>query len=104
MKKTGALLQANDLAITPVRDAQGLITSGVVIGDVTLQNQGSLLVAQPGSFKLFPSVGIGIDDMILDNDDTRWRQIIRQQYQADGLTIQVLDIKNGKINVSASYR
>ena len=57
-----------DLKIQPVRDAQGLIVSGVVIGDTLQQNKAFILLAQPNDFKANPTLGVGIEDILLDSD------------------------------------
>jgi hypothetical protein len=97
--------ETGDLLIKPQCDAAGKITSGMVIGtNIIAQNQYFILVAQPGEFKEAPQVGIGINNIVLDNDIQLWRAKIRQQFENDGMIISKLDIKNNELIVDAEYK
>jgi len=103
-KNIGILLNPEtlDLLIKPQRDAQGKITQGLVVGDITAQNQAMILQAYPGEFKENPEIGVGIDDIVLDNDLLAWRSKIRKQIENEGQTINTFDVKqttNGKFEI-----
>jgi len=53
-----------DLQVQVKRDANGLITSGLVIGNTDYQNMNLIIQAQKGEFKEFPTLGFGIDNYL----------------------------------------
>ena len=61
---TGILLdENNDLQIKTIRE-NGIITSGLVIGNNDYQCVKSVIEAQKGEFKEVPTVGFGIDNYL----------------------------------------
>ena len=61
----GILLDENfELVITPVRDANGLITSGIQVGNVDYQRVKLIISAQKGEFKEYPTLGFGIESYL----------------------------------------
>ncbi len=61
MKHKGILLTDDfDLAIQPVRDAQGKIVSGLVVGDTIDQNAIMILKLHQGNLKADPLIGVGL--------------------------------------------
>lgn len=103
-KSIGILLDANgDLYIRPVRDENGLIVQGIQIGDVTNQNMDMILRMQPGELKEHPTVGVGIDNMLLDKDYLEYKHKIRQQLADDGMEVNHLEINGKNIEINAKY-
>ena len=93
-----------DLKIDPIRDADGKIVSGVVIGDTLQQNKAFLLLAHPNDFKANPTLGVGIEDAVLDSELLEIRHKIREQFAKDGLKITNLDLYNlQEVNIECSY-
>lgn len=92
---------------TPVvqvrRDANGKIVGGLVVGDILYQNQAIILSMQPGELKEFPEVGVGISDMLLDNNPLYWRGRIREQLEIDGQTVESIKITTKGIEIKARY-
>ena len=109
MKDTGiqfvaGTLQELDLKIEVVRGSDGLITQGLVIGDTMNQNQALILIANPGEFKFNPTIGVAIDELLLDNDYLRFRHRIREHFEKDGLKIKSIQLSDGKpLLIDASY-
>lgn len=105
MKGTGILL--NDtyaLQIVPKRDASGRITQGLQIGNTLYQNQALILLFHPGEIKLSPLVGVGIEDMLNDQDYLPWRRKIRQQMELDGQQVKDVSFSSDhKLNIDAGY-
>ena len=60
----GIVLENDDLKINVVRDSNGLITSGVVIDDITFQRCDLIIKAQKGEFKEHPTLGFGIESYL----------------------------------------
>jgi len=103
----GILLdEAGDLQITVKRDSEGKIVSGLVIGDSSLQNQYVILAAQKGEFKEYPTLGVGISDMLGDDDVLEWKKRIREEFAKDELGINSidLDLQSGRLNIDAKYK
>jgi hypothetical protein len=77
----------------------------MVVGDVSLQNQYMILVAQKGEFKEHPTLGVGISDMLGDDDVLEWKKQIREEFAKDDLRVGKidLDLQTGKIEIDAKY-
>ena len=77
----------------------------MVVGDATLQNQYFLLVAHKGEFKEYPTLGVGISDMVGDEDELEWKKRIREEFKKDDLKVRTidLDLQTGKIEIEAQY-
>lgn len=89
--------------IDVVKDADGKIVQGLVVGDVTAQNQALILRIYKGELKENPSIGCGIEDMLLDSDPLYWRTEIREQLEMDGQTVNSIEIGNDSITIDANY-
>jgi hypothetical protein len=93
-----------DLKIDPIRDVDGKIVSGVVIGNTLQQNKAFILLAQPNDFKANPTLGVGIEDLLLSSDLLEYRHKIRSHFAIDGLVISNLDLYSlDKIKIEAHY-
>lgn len=63
--RKGILLTENfDIDIRPVRDANGLILSGVVVGDSVDQDAVLIITSQNGDIKEDPLLGVGLTKFI----------------------------------------
>lgn len=83
-----------------------LITDGdLVIGESTRQHQGLLLLTEPGQIEQHPTAGVGITTWLLNDeaDVTHLRHVITQQFGADGLKINKLDLRLPNIHIDANY-
>lgn len=107
VKNKGILLdpETGDLQISTKRDALGMIGQGLVIGDTVFQNQSIILQAQKGELKEYPTIGVGILDMINDNEKTGWKREIALQLENDGMIVNDVDIDliNNKLTIDAEY-
>lgn len=103
MKDKGMTLNpdTNDLNVKVTYDSRGLITGGFVVGDITRQNQALIIYMQPGEMKEAPQMGVGIDSMLLSSDTLLYKHKIREQLEADGLRVNLLDMEiiRDKINI-----
>lgn len=100
---TGIQLIDYDIAVDVQRDASGLITSGLVLGDILHQNQALILVLHKGELKSDVSVGVGIDRMLLDNERLTWTREIREQLEMDGQKVEDVRITDKQIIIKAAY-
>lgn len=92
-----------DLMLDIRRDAQGKIMQGICLGETTPQNQAFLLVAHKGEFKEHPTVGVGMQDILNDNDFAYWRRMIAIELERDGQTIDRLTLNNKGLSLEAHY-
>lgn len=93
-----------DLKIEVVRNASGLIQEGLVIGNVMNQNQALILSAYPGEFHFNPTLGVGLADLMMDDDYLRFRHRIREHFEKDGLKVKSIDLsKNKPLRIDAIY-
>lgn len=75
----------------------------LLVGDVLRQNQALVLSLHKGELKENPSVGVGISDMLLDNDPIYWRTLIKEQLEMDGQTVDKVTITMTGIKIEAKY-
>lgn len=103
-KKIGMQLDAEyDADIKVRRDAKGKITAGVIVGDVTHQNQAVILCARKGEIKEFPTVGVGLGDACVDDDFGLWRREVAEQIERDGQRIETLIFNEREFILKAKY-
>lgn len=106
-KAIGILIDPDtgDLQVDTERDALGLITQGLGIGNTTYQNQAIILQAVKGELKEYPTLGVGISDMANDHETTGWTREIALQLESDGMTVKEvdIDITSGKLTIDAEY-
>lgn len=74
-------------------------------GDTLAQNEFAILMAQKGEFKLDPLLGVGIANMVGDNDVSQWKRRIRDAFREDGLALSDIEItESGSItSLEAHY-
>ena len=77
----------------------------IAIGETLPQNEFLLLVMNKGELKEDPMVGVGISDMINDNDILGWKRKIRDGLKADGMKVEQISISSdGRIKkLEAKY-
>ncbi len=74
-------------------------------GESTLRHHQCLLLAEPGNLKMTPAMGVGVRSFM--NDDTEAEELkkaIQMNFEADGMTIQKLEVTGrDNINIEATY-
>jgi hypothetical protein len=75
----------------------------LALGDVLEQNQALILMLHRGELKERPAVGVGISDMLLDNDPIYWRTQIREQLEMDGQTVGSIVLTSTDITIESTY-
>lgn len=75
----------------------------LALGDILHQNQALLLLLHKGELKERPAVGVGISDMLLDNDPIYWRTSIKEQLEMDGQKVGGVKIMRDGIQIEATY-
>lgn len=92
-----------DLDVLPVRGADGKIQSGFRLAETLPQNQAVILTCHAGEIKEVPYLGVGISDIVLDNDWLSWRRKIRMQMELDRQQVKEVKLINGKLIIDAKY-
>lgn len=98
---TGDLM---DLKVLPMRNELGLISEGLVVGNILQQNKALILLGQPNDFKHDPTLGVGIEDVLLTDDLLEYRHRIREHFAKDDLKISRLDLYSlNNVKIEAYY-
>lgn len=93
-----------DAKIVVLRGNDGLITQGLIVGQVLNQNQAMILIANPAEFHFNPTIGVAIDQLILDNDYLRFRHRIREHLIKDGIKVNSLQLQKGMpLQIQSEY-
>ncbi|MBN8834561.1 MAG: hypothetical protein ABS68_00295 [Niastella sp. SCN 39-18] len=80
------------------------IAGDFAAGNSDVQHQVLLLLTDKGDWKEAPTVGVGIDLWLKDNDGDGLLGEIKKEFERDGLTVKNIEIgTNGKLNIDASY-
>jgi hypothetical protein len=105
MKGTGILINDDyEVVVQPERDATGKIFTGALIGATTNQNTGLILICRKGEFKEVPALGVGIEDVLLDNDYLDWRRRIRLNLELDGQKVSSIKFNTvDNLSINANY-
>ena len=106
-KSLGILLnpETNDFDIKVLLVGSGAkIAQGLHIGDVTKQNTAVILYMYPGELKERPTVGVGINNILLDKDFLQYKHRIRQQLDVEGMQVNYLEINGQNIEINANYK
>lgn len=93
-----------DLLLTEGFDLQ-IKDGDFVIGESTIQHQDLILIAQPGSFKQSPDVGVGIEGFLMDENYEGMSEKIRSEFIKDGQQCDPVkyDLVTGEITYNANY-
>lgn len=95
-----------DVNVQPKRNSLGLIVEGMVVGETIYQNEALILVSHTGEFKENPMLGVGVNDMVNDNDIAQWEHAIRVNLSRDNMEVRTVKInrRNGNITIEADYK
>lgn len=100
---TGIQLTDYEPQINIKRDSLGQITQGLTLGETLQQNQAIILAMHQGELKERPMMGVGISDMLLDNDPIYWRTMIKEQLEMDGQKVGSVKLTKTGIQIEATY-
>ncbi len=76
----------------------------LVIGESDLQHQNLLLILDKGSLKEHPTACVGLAKFLESESPDAMLREIRTQFVNDGLKVNALSYKNGKLTVDANYQ
>ena len=102
----GILIDNNhDLQINVCRDSSGLITQGLVIGDITHQNQELIILCEKGEIKSSPTKGVGIRTFLDDETPENLIRNVRTELSMEGMQVdKVYFEKDGNLIIEAKYK
>lgn len=105
MRGTGVLINDDyQLKVAAERDATGKIVRGLVIGNALYQNTGLILICRKGEFKQQPALGVGIEDVLLDDDYLDWRRRIRISLELDEQTVNSVKFNSAdSLTIESEY-
>lgn len=92
-----------DLQVKVEKDRFGKIVSGLIVGDILHQNQALLLSIRKGELKENPSIGVGLQDMLLEHNLMDIRNEIRQQLEMDGQKVNMIKVATDSVLIDANY-
>lgn len=95
----GIQLQNFDLKV--VKKEGG--TASLAIGNILQQNQAIILAMHEGELRDAPALGVGIEDMMLDEDLTGWTTKIRENMQMDGQKVEKVTVTRQGITIISDY-
>lgn len=83
----------NDLLVSVKRDAKGMITQGLVVGNVDYQRCKFIIIAQKGEFKKVPTLGFGIDSYLKKTISAHEKQKfiteLKSELSSDGIKARI---------------
>lgn len=78
-----------------------VIKEGDFVGGENLNQQiACLLMAEKGSFKQSPTIGVGINSYLLDEGTNELNRELRLQCKKEDLVLKTFAIHGGKINLN----
>lgn len=79
-----------------------IVNGHISLGETLPQNEYIILMSPKGDYKFEPTMGVGISDMLNDNDVLGWKRRIRDGLKADGIIVDQLSIsQDGHIETLA---
>jgi hypothetical protein len=104
-KSRGILLDEKyDFLIEVERDDKGQIIQGLILGDVTKQNQNTILLAEKGEIKNSPLLGVGIASYLDDESPSELLREVRINLRMDGQKVRSCGFdNNGKLIIQGGY-
>ncbi len=86
-------MQATDFLLNPTTGDLLIQNGTFVIGPSDNQHIEDIIIANPGDWKQYPKLGVGIDSYINGSDLYELNQSIKTQLVADGYSINNINIK-----------
>lgn len=79
-------------------------TGKVTVGESTTQHQQDLLVLRKGDHKFRPTRGVGIIEELGNDGSTEdLRNLIKSEFERDGMVVLKVNIENEEITTDAYY-
>lgn len=76
-----------------------LTAGSITVGDTSMQEEALVLLTQRGEWKEYPLIGVGLADMVGDEDVRYWKREITENLARVGIRIKGVIIKNEQIEI-----
>ena len=91
---TGLLVDENyDLQVSVKKNSKGLITQGLILGNINYQRCGFIIVMHKGEFKEYPTLGLGIDKYLKKTISAHEKQKfiteLKSELSSDGMNARI---------------
>lgn len=93
----------HELQMSLKRDAEGLITQGVVVGDVVNQNIELIVRGDKNEIAQDPSKGVGVINYIDDEGSEGLIRAIRTELTKDGMRVTSIEMVSNELVIDATY-
>jgi hypothetical protein len=102
----GIMIDDNhDLQVNVRKNIDGLIVQGLVIGDITFQNQEVIIVSEKGELKHAPLTGVGVRGYLDDEMPDSLLRAIRTELSSEGMEVKKVSLnERGVLELDAKYR
>lgn len=100
------LTDSYELDIKVVRDASGLIVSGLQVGNIDHQRVKMIVEAQKGEFKEFPTLGFGVQSYLKSPTTVQQRFVteLQKELKTDDINAEVIITGNDLTNFSIKVK
>lgn len=93
-----------DMAVLVERDSRGLITQGVILGNITNQNQELIVIAEKGEFKEIPKRGVAIRNYLDDEVPDSLMRAVRTELSLEGMNVEKVGFNSSnELVIDAEY-
>ncbi len=94
----------NEIQVAVVKDADGLITQGMVVGDITFQNQNLIIAFEKGELREAPGKGVGASTIIDDESPDDFVKAIRIELANEGMKVNAIGFnEDNDLKIDANY-
>lgn len=94
-----------DVVISIKRNSNGLIMQGLMLGDITNQNQELIVIAEKGDFKEIPKKGVAISNYLDDEVPDSLLRAVRTELSLEGMTVKKVGLNShNELVIDAEYK
>lgn len=94
-----------DMAVLVKQDSRGLITQGVILGNITNQNQELIVIAEKGEFKEIPKRGVAIGNYLDDEVPDSLMRAVRTELSLEGMNVEKVAFNGAnELVIDAEYK
>jgi hypothetical protein len=94
-----------DVVISIKRNSNGLIIQGLMLGDITNQNQELIVIAEKGDFKEIPKKGVAISNYLDDEVPDSLLRAVRTELSLEGMNVKKVGLNShNELVIDAEYK
>lgn len=99
------LNEDKEMAIVVKRGSNELITNGLLLGDITNQNQELIVIAEKGDFKEMPKKGVAISNYLDDETPDSLLRAVRTELSLEGMNVKKVGLNSAnELVIDAEYK